>query len=82
MNMNELTTLAKYQLPVIELVFNNSVLGMVRQWQRLFYNCHFSQTTLEKPTDFELLAKAVGIEAFTIRKKSDVRDALSKAMPE
>jgi acetolactate synthase-1/2/3 large subunit len=80
MNMNELTTLAKYQLPVIELVFNNSVLGMVRQWQRLFYNCHFSQTTLEKPTDFELLAKAVGIEAFTIRKKSDVRDALSKAI--
>jgi acetolactate synthase-1/2/3 large subunit len=80
MNMNELTTLAKYQLPIIELVFNNSVLGMVRQWQRLFYNCHFSQTTLEKPTDFELLAKAVGIEAFTIRKKSDVKEVLSKAI--
>lgn len=80
MNMNELTTLAKYQLPVIELVFNNSVLGMVRQWQKLFYNNHFSQTTLEKPTDFELLAKAIGIESFTIRKKSDIRPVLEKAI--
>jgi len=80
MNMNELTTLAKYQLPVIELVFNNSVLGMVRQWQKLFYNNHFSQTTLEKPTDFELLAKAIGIEALTISKKSDIRSVLEKAI--
>ena len=80
MNMNELTTLAKYQLPVIELVFNNSVLGMVRQWQKLFYNNHFSQTTLEKPTDFELLGKAVGIEAMTIRTKSDIRPVLEKAI--
>lgn len=80
MNMTELSTLAKYQLPVIELVFNNSVLGMVRQWQRLFYNCHFSQTNLEKPTDFELLAKAFGIEGITITKKSEVRPALEKAI--
>lgn len=80
MNMNELTTLAKYQLPVIELVFNNSVLGMVRQWQKLFYGERFSQTTLEKPTDFELLGKAIGIEAFTIRKKSDIRPVLEKAI--
>ena len=80
MNMNELTTLAKYQLPVIELVFNNSVLGMVRQWQKLFYEERFSQTTLEKPTDFELLGKAIGIEALTIRKKSDIRPVLEKAI--
>ena len=80
MNMNELTTLAKYQLPVIELVFNNSVLGMVRQWQKLFYNNHFSQTTLEKPTDFELLAKAIGIEALTIKNKNDIRPVLEKAI--
>ena len=80
MNMNELTTLAKYQLPVIELVFNNSVLGMVRQWQKLFYNNHFSQTTLEKPTDFELLGKALGIEAMTIKTKSDIRPVLEKAI--
>lgn len=80
MNMNELTTLAKYQLPVIELVFNNSVLGMVRQWQKLFYNNHFSQTTLEKPTDFELLGKAVGIEAMTIAERGDIRPVLEKAI--
>lgn len=80
MNMNELTTLAKYRLPVIELVFNNSVLGMVRQWQKLFYNNRFSQTTLEKPTDFELLVKAIGIEAMTIRTKSDIRPVLEKAV--
>ncbi len=80
MNMNELTTLAKYQLPVIELVFNNSVLGMVRQWQKLFYNSRFSQTTLEKPTDFELLGKAIGIEAMTIRTKKDIRPVLENAV--
>lgn len=80
MNLSELSTLAKYRLPVIELVFNNSVLGMVRQWQRLFYNCHFSQTTLEKPTDFDMLAKAFGIEGITITKKSEVRPALERAV--
>lgn len=80
MNMQELTTLAKYNLPVIELVFNNSVLGMVRQWQKLFYNRRFSQTCLEKNTDFELLAKAVGVEGMTIRTKSDVRPVLEKAL--
>ncbi len=80
MNMNELTTLAKYQIPVIELLFNNSVLGMVRQWQRLFYNNRYSETILEKNTDFEMLAKAVGIEGMTISKKSDVRPVLEKAI--
>ncbi len=80
MNCAELSTLAKYQLPVIELVFNNSVLGMVRQWQRLFYGKRFSQTTLEKPTDFDMLAHAFGIEGVTIHKKSEVKDVLKKAI--
>lgn len=80
MNMNELTTLAKYDLPVIELVFNNSVLGMVRQWQKLFYNNKFSQTTLEKATNFEMLGKALGVEAHTISKKEEVRPTLEKAL--
>ncbi|HBN11522.1 MAG TPA: biosynthetic-type acetolactate synthase large subunit [Ruminococcus sp.] len=80
MNMNELSTLAKYNLPVIELVMNNSVLGMVRQWQKLFYGGRFSNTTLEKNTDFEMLGKAFGINAFTIRKKSDIRPVLEKAI--
>lgn len=80
MNMNELSTLAKYNLPVIEFVMNNSVLGMVRQWQKLFYGGRFSNTTLEKNTDFEMLGKAFGINAFTIRKKSDIRPVLEKAI--
>lgn len=80
MNMNELTTLAKYDLPVIELVFNNTVLGMVRQWQKLFYGKRFSQTNLEKQTDFELLGQAVGINAFTIRTKADVKPVLEKTI--
>lgn len=80
MNMNELTTLAKYQIPVIELLFNNSVLGMVRQWQKLFYNNRYSETNLQKNTDFEMLAEAIGIEGMTISKKSDVRPVLEKAI--
>lgn len=80
MNMNELTTLAKYQIPVIELLFNNSVLGMVRQWQKLFYNNRYSETNLQKNTDIEMLAEAIGIEGMTISKKSDVRPVLEKAI--
>ncbi|MCR5807257.1 MAG: biosynthetic-type acetolactate synthase large subunit [Oscillospiraceae bacterium] len=80
MNIGELSTLSKYRMPVIELVFNNSVLGMVRQWQRLFYKAHFSQTTLERPTDFEQLAKAFGIVPVTISKKSEVREKLEYAL--
>ncbi len=80
MNLAELSTLAKYDLPVIELVFNNTVLGMVRQWQRLFYKAHFSQTTLEKATDFDMLGKAFGVESLTISKKSEVKEKLSYAL--
>jgi len=80
MNMNELSTLAKYNIPVIELLFNNGVLGMVRQWQKLFYGRRFSQTTIGKNTDFETLARAMGIEAFTIREKADVRLVLESAL--
>lgn len=80
MNMNELTTLAKYDIPVIELVMNNSVLGMVRQWQKLFYGGRFSNTTLEKNTDFEMLGKALGVETYTISKKSDIEPVLKKAL--
>lgn len=80
MNMCELSTLAKYNLPVVELIFNNSVLGMVRQWQRLFYDCRFSQTTLEKQTNLEMLARAFGLEAVTISKKSEVKEKLTYAL--
>lgn len=80
MNMNELSTLAKFNIPVIELVLNNEVLGMVRQWQRLFYGERYSQTVLEKGTNFEMLGKAFGINAFTIKTKADVEPILKMAI--
>ena len=80
MNCNELVTMAKYQIPMIELVLNNEVLGMVRQWQRLFYNKRFSQTTLDRGIDYVKLAGAYGIEAYNITKASEIRPTLEKAL--
>ncbi len=80
MNCNELSTAAQYRIPVIELVVNNSVLGMVRQWQKLFYESRFSQTDLDRVTNYELLAQAFGIKALTIRVKSDIEPVLRKAL--
>ena len=80
MNMNELSTIAKFNIPVIELLFDNNVLGMVRQWQRMFYGKRFSQTVIDRGTDYELLAKAFGIKFLRIEKKSDVRSVLEEAL--
>lgn len=80
MNLNELVTLSKHNIPVIELVINNNVLGMVRQWQRLFYEKHFSQTTLDRPTDYVKLGEAFGIKSFALTKAADCEDVLSKAI--
>lgn len=80
MNANELSTAAKYNVPIIELLFNNEVLGMVRQWQKLFYDGRFSQTTLEKKTDYEKLAEAYGVKALTISDKSDIEPVLKEAL--
>ena len=80
MNLNELSTLAKHNIPVIELVFENDVLGMVRQWQRLFYGKRFSQTTIDRGTDLMKLADAFGIEGVRITKKSEIKDGLAKAL--
>ncbi|MGN1113799.1 MAG: biosynthetic-type acetolactate synthase large subunit [Oscillospiraceae bacterium] len=80
MNCNELSSLAKHNIPVIELVFENDVLGMVRQWQRLFYDKRFSQTDIERGTDFMKLAEAFGIEGIRITKKSEIRPMLEKAL--
>ncbi len=82
MNANELSTAAKYNIPIIELLFNNEVLGMVRQWQKLFYDGRFSQTTLEKKTNYEKLAEAYGVKAMTIAKKDDVEPVLRAALAE
>jgi acetolactate synthase-1/2/3 large subunit len=80
MNLTELSTLAKYNIPVIQVVMNNKVLGMVRQWQKLFYERRFSQTTLEKSTDFMKLAEAFGIDGYRISKDSEVQTVLQKAL--
>jgi acetolactate synthase-1/2/3 large subunit len=80
MNLGELVTLAKFQIPVIQLVLNNSVLGMVRQWQRIFYDGRFSQTTLDRAMDYEKLAEAFGIKCFIIEKTEDIEPVLKAAI--
>ena len=80
MNASELSTLSKYNIPVIELLFNNEVLGMVRQWQKLFYDSRFSETNLDKPTNYEALAEAFGVKAYTITRRDEVSPVLKKAI--
>ena len=64
----------------MELVFNNPVLGMVRQWHMLFYDNRFPQTDLDKNTDFVKLAEAFGAKAFVIQTKADIRPVLEQAL--
>lgn len=80
MNLQELSTVSKYRLPITQIVLNNSTLGMVRQWQRLFYNSRLSQTTLTPDLDFIKLAAAFGIKAFKITKDEDVETILMEAL--
>ena len=80
MNLNELATASRYNIPVIEVIINNSVLGMVRQWQRLFYGKRFSQTNIERGTDLMKLADAFGVEGIRITKKSEIKPMLEKAL--
>ena len=80
MNCNELTTLASYQLPVTVLVFDNRVLGMVRQWQKVFYGHRFSSTDPERRTDFVKLAEAYGCEGLYMNTAADIRPVLKQAL--
>ena len=80
MNMNELATASRYNLPVIEIVINNSVLGMVRQWQTLFYEQHYSQTVFKDKVDYCKVAEGLGCMAIRVTKKSEVVPALKKAI--
>lgn len=79
MNLNELVTMKSYDLPVVVLVMNNTVLGMVRQWQKLFYGHRFSQTDPHRATDFVELAKAFGVDGLRITKKEEIKDVLQQA---
>lgn len=80
MNLMELVTAVKNKLPVKVLVMNNNVLGMVRQWQRMFYDKRYSQTTLERPTDYVKLAEAFGAEGYEICGEEDMEQVLRKAL--
>ena len=79
MNINELVTLKSYNVPVVVVVMNNTVLGMVRQWQKLFYNCHFSQTDPHRATDFVEVAKGYGLKGMRIEKPEEIERVLKKA---
>lgn len=80
MNMQELATASRYDIPVIEIVINNHVLGMVRQWQTLYYGKRYSQTVLQDRVDFCKVAEGLGCEAILVEKPEDVEPALKKAL--
>ena len=80
MNMNELATASRYNIPVIQVVINNHVLGMVRQWQTLFYGKRYSQTVLNDKADFCKVAEALGCTAIRVTKKEEVEPAVRKAI--
>ena len=80
MNMNEMATATRSNIPIIEIVFNNHVLGMVRQWQDLFYGQRYSYTTLNDSVDFVKLAEAMGAKAYRITKKEEVEPVLREAI--
>ena len=80
MNFNELLTISKYQLPVCVVVANNSVLGMVRQWQTAFYEKRYSQTMLDEVLDYRMLAKALGVEYFECFSREDYTKAITEAI--
>lgn len=80
MNLAELATVSKYKLPIIQMVFNNNSLGMVRQWQKIFFNERYSQTSMGDEVDFIKLANAFGIRSIRITEDDEVEKALKKAL--
>ncbi|MCT4543108.1 MAG: biosynthetic-type acetolactate synthase large subunit [Vallitalea sp.] len=82
MNFNELLTAVRHNIKVIILVINNGVLGMVRQWQTMFYDERYSFTTLNQDLDYVMLAQSMGAVGFNITSKDEVEDTLKKAIDE
>jgi acetolactate synthase-1/2/3 large subunit len=80
MNIHELATLRRYRLPLKILLLDNSALGMVRQWQELFFDGNFSEVDLYDNPDFAEVARAFGIEAFTLDHRSDVPEAITRVL--
>lgn len=79
MNMNEMATAVRHHIPVIEVVINNHVLGMVRQWQDLFYGKRYSATVLNDAVDFVKLAEAMGATGICVRTREEFAEAFEKA---
>lgn len=80
MNMNEIATATRYNIPIIEIIINNHVLGMVRQWQTLFYEKRYSYTTLNDQVDYVKVAEAMGAKAYRITKIEEVEFVLKEAI--
>ena len=80
MNFNELLTMSKYNIPVCVVVANNGVLGMVRQWQTAFYQKRYSQTILDNVLNYELLAKAVGVDYYYAETKEQYKKAIDSVI--
>ena len=80
MNMNEMLTATRHNIPIIQIVINNHVLGMVRQWQTLFYGKRYSSTILEDKLDCVKLAEAMGAKAFRATTKEEFEDAFKQAL--
>lgn len=79
MTLQEIATAVTYNVPIVILVMNNGVLGMVRQWQTLFYDKHYSHTVLDRKTDFVKLAKAFGAEGESVNSLDELSSAFEKA---
>ncbi len=80
MNLAELSTISKYKLPIIQVLLNNKSLGMVRQWQKIFFNERYSQTTLGDEVDFMKLAEAFGIKSMRITENEDAEKVFKEAL--
>lgn len=80
MNLNEIATAARYNIPIIEVVINNHVLGMVRQWQSLFYDKRYSQTIIDDKADFAAVANALGGTGITVTRREEFEEAFKKAL--
>ena len=80
MNMNELATATRYNIPVIEVVFNNNVLGMVRQWQDLFYGKRYSSTVLDDAVDFVKVSEGMGAKAYRVTDIKEFEAALNESI--
>jgi len=80
MNMQEIATATRYNIPIVQVVLNNHVLGMVRQWQTLFYGQRYSSTVLDDKVDFVKVSEGLGAKAFRVTNKEELDSALSYAL--